>query len=139
LNAASFLDSLESKLRRPFESAMVAALLSPGVGGRGAAQFRLGCAITRGPVVLASRFNSYKTHPALVKLTKWPYLHAETASVLALGVNNCRGLNLFVTRITPANNIGLAKPCDVCMGLIKTTGISKIYYTMQAGYQEEII
>jgi len=104
------------------------------VGGRDGTTFRLGAVLVSGPVGIISRYNSYKTHPALAKYTLYPYLHAEQAVILFHGLDNCEGLSLFTLRITRNNEIALAKPCKVCQELMELAKIDGIYYTTRTGY-----
>jgi tRNA(Arg) A34 adenosine deaminase TadA len=124
-----FLDNVPNKLRKGFNYAYVAALSSGGVGGRGGSRFRLGAVICDGSTPLAAGFNSYKTHPFLSTRTPYPHIHAESACLIKLGLDNSEGKNLFVVRIKADGSLGLAKPCDVCTTLIKEANIKNCYYS----------
>ena len=106
-----------------------ASIEAPGVGGKHKTSYRIGACLTRGDEILEVRHNSYKTHPYLAKLTKYPFLHAESHCLLAHGIDNCDGTTIYVVRTlrdgTPAN----AKPCDVCQGIMLDVGVKVCYYT----------
>ncbi len=137
MNIKEFISSVEIvRHRRMFDIARLIALDGPGVGGRDRNTFRLGAVLVNGPIGVISRYNSYKTHPALAKFTQYPYLHAEQAVVLFHGLDNCEGLSLFTLRLTRQDKIALAKPCKVCQELIQLAKISVVYYTTDNGYDK---
>jgi deoxycytidylate deaminase len=109
------------------EAARAVALLSPGVGANN--NFRLGCVLVNKNMVVSSGFNSYKTHPALYYLTKYPYLHAEQAAILKRGLDNCKGLDMYVVRILKDGTLATSKPCKVCASMIKDVGIRRVVWT----------
>lgn len=88
--------------------------------------------LRRGKPVLTKN-NSLKTHPYLAKYTEYPYLHAESSVVLAYGLDNCRGLDIFVTRTLRDGTTTMAKPCKVCTRILNEVGIRKVYYTNWKG------
>lgn len=135
MHLKEFISGIDKlRYRRMFGIAGDIALDGPGVGGRDGCTFRLGAVLAKGPIGIISRFNSYKTHPELIKFTAYPYLHAEQAVLLFHGLDNCKGLSLFTLRITRQNEIALAKPCSVCLKLIKLARIKDVYYTTRTGY-----
>lgn len=132
-----FISGIEiARHKRMFDIARLIALDGPGVGGRDSNTFRLGAVLVNGPIGIVSRYNSYKTHPALAKFTPYPYLHAEQAVILFQGLDNCEGLNLFTLRITRQDEIALAKPCKICQELIELAKIENVYYTTRDGYNK---
>ena len=101
-----FISSIEiARHKRMFDIARLIALDGPGVGGLQGHTFRLGAVLVKGHVGIVSRYNSYKTHPALAKFTAHPYLHAEQAVILFQGLDNCKDLILFTLRITRQDEI----------------------------------
>jgi len=91
---------------------------------------RVGAILFEKSRILTAKTNSYKTHPALAKFTKWPYLHAETSCLLSHGLDNCSSASLLVLRLHLDNRtLSCAKPCDVCMGLIEMAGIRNVFYS----------
>ena len=122
-----------NRYSRQLDAATAAALAGPGVGGRTGTNFRVGAAIYDGPRLITAKSNSYKTHPKLARLTKYPYLHAEQSAILSAGLDNCHGKNLFVSRVRRDNSLALAKPCPVCMELIGMAGFKNVFYTNEFG------
>ena len=137
MHRKEFLSKIEiARHKRMFAIAGMVALDGPGVGGSNRHTFRLGAVLVKGPVGIVSRYNSYKTHPALAKFTAYPYLHAEQAVILFQGLDNCGGLSIFTLRITRQDEIAPAKPCSVCSELIELAGIADVYYTTKNGYDK---
>lgn len=103
------------------------AMASNGVGTRQC--FRVGAILFHRKHILQAKHNSYKTHPALKKFYKYPYIHAEAACILAHGLENCKGLDMLVMRVDKKNTMTMAKPCDSCSDLINFVGINKVWYS----------
>lgn len=118
--------------QRAFEYATGAALASPGVGGRNRS-YRVGAAIFNRRRVLSVRHNSYKTHPQLLKYTDYPFLHAEQAALIALGLDNCDGCEIVVVRVRKDGSFAMAKPCSVCQELVTEAGIRAVHFTTDNG------
>lgn len=83
-----------------------------------------------------TRTNLKKTHPYLAKYTEYPYLHAESHVVLSYGVDDCKGLDIYVTRQKKDGSFTMAKPCSVCMRILHEVGIRKVFYTNWKGKVE---
>jgi tRNA(Arg) A34 adenosine deaminase TadA len=120
---------------RYMDSAHAVALSAPGVG-RG--RFRVGAVLIRRNRLITARHNSLKTHPALSRLTPWPNLHAESAAILAAGFDNSEDADLFVVRVLKDGTRAMARPCDVCDGLIRQAGIRRVWFSDNAGKTERI-
>lgn len=108
------------------------AMASEGTGVRQC--FRVGAILFHRKYILQAKHNSYKTHPALTKFFKYPYMHAEAACILAHGLENCEGLDMLVMRVGKKNDVTMAKPCDSCSELIKHVGIRKVHYSDWGGH-----
>lgn len=110
---------------RIFKKTIEAAATTEGIK-----RYKLGASLfdKRGRVVV-SKGNSRKTHPLQLKFSRYPYLHAEAHAIISYGLDNCKGLNLFVTRTDSAGNSTMARPCPSCLALAKYVGIESIYYT----------
>jgi deoxycytidylate deaminase len=113
-----------------FSHARTAALCSPGTGKRKV--FKLGAILVYKNKIVSSGFNSKKTHPLLAKITEYPFLHAESSTILKYGIDECEGMNLYVIRLCRKFPIGLSKPCEVCMDFIKAAKIAKVYYSINS-------
>lgn len=114
--------------RRILELATHVAKSGPGVGKHN--NFRLGAALVdkKGRVV-NTKTNLYRTHPLLAQFTDWPCLHAESHCVIANGIDNCYGLDLYVCRVLRNGSYGSSKPCSVCQQVMEMAGIRNVWYT----------
>lgn len=67
-------------------------------------------------------------------------LHAEQAAILPLlkDPSKLKGASLLVTRLKSKGLLGLAKPCEMCMDLIRIMGIKEVLYTTNEGFLERI-
>jgi len=79
--------------------------------------------------ILNAKGNCRKTHPALHKLTPFPYLHAESYCLISHGLDHCDDLNLFVLRLDSRGRATMAKPCSVCSDLGRFVGLRSLSYT----------
>jgi tRNA(Arg) A34 adenosine deaminase TadA len=114
---------------RGMQIAWKASMEAPGVGGKHGNSYRIGACLMHGDTVLSVRHNSYKTHPYLARLTKYPHLHAESYCILAHGIDYCKGTTLYVARTLKDGTTANAKPCAVCHGIMLDVGVDMCYYT----------
>lgn len=80
-------------------------------------------------------FNCKKTHPKVIKYG-YPYpvaIHAETLSVIRGKLENYKGFELFVIRISNENKIVLSRPCSFCEKLIKLMQFDRVYFSNENG------
>lgn len=96
--------------------------------------------------IISRANNSYvKTHPMQARLaqkvgrTKKIYLHAEVLAILRAGQQIERAYSIEVYRFDSNGKSKLAKPCPICMELIKTTPIKRIIYTVDDSSEEQTI
>ena len=87
-------------------------------------------------MVISRGINSYvKTHPLQAKLAKRAnrplaiFLHAECDAIIKAGHKIKDAYTIEVYRFDRDGKPKLAKPCPICMSLIKTTPIRRIIYT----------
>lgn len=109
----------------------------------------IGCVVTDGNHrIISSGFNSTKTHPLQKKCNRERFsedtmhtLHAEISALLPLIKEDVdfSKVKLYVYRTRKDGSLGLARPCDGCMHLIRTLGIKDIFYTTYDGYTHEEI
>lgn len=130
------MENLPRKLKSGFSKAYAVALTGQGVGGTGGQRFRLGAVIFDSGIPLAARVNQYKTHTYLSRFSPYPNLHAESHAILALGIDNCKNLVMFVARVRANGKAAMARPCSVCSRLIEQVGIKHCYYTTNDGFEE---
>lgn len=119
-----------------FEAAKSAAMASEGTGRRNS--FRHGAVLVKKNKVVASGYNSYKTHPLPGKYSEFPYLHAESKAIIRKGLDNCEDLVMYVVRIDKKGNYLMSKPCEVCQKIIAEALISTVYYTNEYGKFERL-
>lgn len=93
-------------------------------------QHRLGAVIVKGGNILATGYNQLRPTKTLRHST----LHAEEAAILKLldrnRLHQLAGSSIYVFRTTRGNAVGLARPCERCMDLIRSVGIRTIHYTV---------
>lgn len=98
-------------------------------------KFRLGaCLAKKGRVVSVGYNQMDKTHPR--QQSKYPFLHAETHSLIGLRYEETVGCDLYVVRIDREGKLKNAKPCASCMNVIEAAGIRRIYYTDEDGIKQ---
>ena len=119
-----------NKHQRFLDAARAVALTSNGVGGRRRNSFRLGAILVHKSVIVEVATNDNKTHPLLLKYTKFPFLHAESACIIKRGLEHCDGLYLYVVRVKKNNENALARPCKSCYTLIQDVGITFVIYSV---------
>ena len=86
--------------------------------------------------IISRANNSYvKTHPMQARLAENVgleqkiYLHAEVLAILRAGNRIEKAKSMEIYRFDNDGRPKLAKPCPICMELIKTTPITEIIYT----------
>ena len=91
---------------------------------------KVGACVTRGGAIMGVGANQERTHPAP---SKWDRrgmidkLHAEMHCLLYCR-GDVSGGTLYIARKT-IRGVGMARPCNACMVLIRNLGIKKIVYT----------
>lgn len=99
-------------------------------------QHKLGAVITRGNRVISLGFNKNTTHTRSPH--RWNRLHAEIAAIIR-SKESLDGAEIYVYRETKMGNLGLARPCESCFGMIREVGIKKIYFSSETGYKKEFL
>ena len=86
--------------------------------------------------IISRANNSYvKTHPMQARLAENVgleqkiYLHAEVLAILRAGNRIEKAKSMEIYRFDTNGKPKLAKPCPICMELISTTPIKRIFYT----------
>ena len=98
------------------------------------------CAIIiKGKSIVSIGINSKRTHPEMFSRDKDRiFLHAEVDAIMSSQYKNIKGSTMYVSRHSIAGK-HISKPCDICMDVIKKSGIKKILYTTDTGYEVERI
>jgi deoxycytidylate deaminase len=90
---------------------------------------KLGAVVVKGGRILSTGYNEVR----YTKELKKPTLHAEQSAILKLlkrrRLHDLVGSSIYVYRRTPGGNLGNACPCSVCMDLIRSVGIKRVFYT----------
>jgi len=103
-------------------------------------EYFLCAVIVRGGSVVSVGFNKKPTntfveHYADIARGKRDYCmstHAELDAICkARAKVDLRGTKLFVTRIKPSGGMGMARPCEICMGALENYGIKRVYYSIE--------
>ena len=100
-------------------------------GSHGHQQYLVSAIITMGSRVLSIGINKNKTHSIMGNLK---HLHAEADAILKIRDKyRLIGADIFVTRSNPNGRIGMARPCPICMKIIREHKIKSITYTDKNG------
>ena len=65
--------------------------------------------------------------------TRYNGIHAEFDCLHKLTLDKCRGCVLFVARITNGGKVSMARPCEICLNLLREYDIRVFYYTDHDG------
>ena len=110
---------------------------------------KVGCVVVMGHRVISSGHNSNtKCHAVQAKLDKKRFgceciglIHAEIDALLPLlkRKDDFSRASIYVYREKKDGSLGLPRPCESRMRLIKELGIKNIYFTNEGGYSHENI
>jgi len=97
------------------------------------AKWKLGSVLWRGGSVISTGVNRVRNDPSVVEDEKYfnCTVHAEIDAIRNAG--DPVGAKMFVARVTRSGSLGIAKPCDRCMKVIRASGIKKVFYTDESG------
>lgn len=100
--------------------------------------FQIGVVIFKGKRILSKGFNSIRFTSKIPPMYKeWHNsLHAEQQALL--NCQNTQGASILIVRLRHDRDYGLAKPCEMCYGMIIHRKIKNIYYTTNEGTIERI-
>lgn len=104
-------------------------------------RFKMGAVVVKGSRILATGYNQVSRGCRVITHKRWNNtLHAEASAILILlkkkRLHDLAGADLYVTRINKVGHTMLAYPCEFCLDLARSVGISKIYYSTNAGETE---
>lgn len=88
--------------------------------------------------IISKGYNSKRVVPKLKKYG-YPnlYHHAESYALMKARPEHLAGSSIMVVRVSPTK-LSNSKPCVHCMGLLKESGITTIYYSTAFGLIERI-
>lgn len=128
------MDILDGLRKNACEAAIAAARLSNH-------HFKVGSAIVKGRRIISIGCNSNKTTPfirnKLSPKTMVDRMHAEMSSILK-SQENVAKCKIYVARITSLG-LGTARPCALCMSMIREAGIKEVFYSTEDGWRKEKI
>lgn len=108
-------------MKAPFRIAILEALKS-------SSRIKMSCVLAKGNRILSIGNNDMrKTHPLAKGHRK---THAEIAACAGLRPYDIEGCNAYVCRVIADGSLALAKPCPVCLSILNSMGIKKIFYTI---------
>ena len=88
-------------------------------------QHLIGAVIFNKGNVVSVGSNNKKTHPLMTYKT----LHGEIQALIGVRWSDLSGATMFVARVNHQGRVGMAKPCPICTGVLKSYGIRKVYFT----------
>ena len=92
-------------------------------------------AVVRKSKIIAMGYNSMKTSPAVLAVSKnadKTCIHAEMDALRRAG--DVRGLDLYIVRVDRNGERNNSKPCEVCQVAIDNAGLKRVIYTTTKGY-----
>jgi deoxycytidylate deaminase len=95
-------------------------------------RYRLGAVIVSGGRVRGLGYSKKRNNPANMSdhHIKLCSVHAEVDALR--GIANLRRATCFVARLDAAGGACLAKPCDPCMAALFASGVTRVYWTIDA-------
>lgn len=108
----------------------------------------IGCVAVHKNKIIASGFNSNRTHPLQARLNQFRNkeilnhtIHAEVSCLSHIWNSEFPWdkVKLYVYRGRRDMRKGMSRPCPACMAAIRQLGIREIYYTTTDGYAYELI
>lgn len=97
-------------------------------------RYKVGAVVFKNSSILSSGHNAKRANSIHPKYQVWPHsLHAEQAALLGLDWHKLKNASIFVLRLTKAQKLSLAKPCQTCQNLLAFVGIKKVFYTGRSG------
>jgi tRNA(Arg) A34 adenosine deaminase TadA len=100
--------------------------------------FKSKCAYRLGAVIVNKKIrgygrNQFKTHPIMHRYhrpTRLLGIHAEIDACLSLPQEQLVGSDLYVCRVLRNKNMALAKPCPVCLEILRRFQVRRVFYTI---------
>lgn len=102
----------------------------------------IGCAVfdRKGRVLAIGCNKLHHTHPFLRRYNKHKTMHAETNAIFSIRhKHDLKGTSILVYRETKDGELAMAKPCEMCISIIKLFGIKRIFYTSEHGLKKILL
>ncbi len=98
-------------------------------------QFMVGAVLVCGSSIISRGYNKpNKTHKIAYRNHSTPAfatIHAEIDALVNVSKKISKKCTLYVVRLRRSDKqITLAKPCDMCMSVIKNMEVKKVFYTI---------
>lgn len=95
---------------------------------------RHGCVIFKKNQNVGYGWNKDKTHPAAAACHS-QRIHAELAALIMTKEKYLPGADVFIARTmrNKGSTLGMSRPCQFCMKLLRRANIRKVFYTTQDG------
>ena len=94
--------------------------------------YKLGAVLMKGNKLISQGYNIFKKSHTQSK-TIYNGIHAEFSCLYNVDYEKARNAALFVARVTNAGVLSMARPCDVCLELLRERGVRVFYYTDYEG------
>lgn len=94
-------------------------------------KIKMGAVIARARPI-ATGHNSKKTHPKFANpnLQLRSSIHAEISCLINSPISKIYHSDIYVYREFTNGNPALARPCEMCMKVLKQYGVRRIFYTI---------
>lgn len=102
-------------------------------------QHKMGAAVFFKGKFLAVGFNSLKTHPIMRRFDRHKTIHAEIHALTKAKAKkfDIANATVFIYRETKEGNLANAKPCSVCMNILKEEfQVRNVIFTVNNGWGE---
>lgn len=135
------IDNIPYEFRRLYKFEQIAAALLDKPNG----SFKHFAFITKGTRILSIGWNDLSAQSFKIvdsdNIFKVEYplggLHAEANAIRRMDdLNDCRKATLISIRLNLRKELRDAKPCPICMPVIATAGIKRIYYSTSEGFEK---
>lgn len=95
--------------------------------------FRLGAVLAHKRYIVGRGINASKTHTKIAAEKKskiYTLMHAEIAAILDTEPAHLIHADLYVARLKKDGERAMARPCEMCMEVIKKHGVNRVFYTI---------
>lgn len=96
-------------------------------------RYRLGAVLVKGGAIINFGYNRTGHHNLIEKkkTRDIDQLHAEVDAVLGIAKIETRKCDIWIARIKNDDQLGLAKPCEMCQLILKEMGIRRVFYSIE--------
>lgn len=106
-------------------------------------RIKIGALIVKNGGLVCVGFNRKKSHPVQKKYNihrgfdsePKDYIHAEISAIVKAKNVDLRGSSIYISRNNVNGDMAMCRPCKACMEAIRESGISKVFYMSELGYE----